>query len=236
MFINKQEHRLIHISLRALDWTEGDHVWFDAKLAQGTSTDVYWGDGQRSTLRPGLNGWARAEHYYKFKDQQYQIEFLSDTPSCLLELVDGTWETEVEHVFIENCPTLTLLQYHGVEKFDLTGCPNLEVFDCESFQGTSLDLSELSDLKCLRLHSLENLDAINLNKNHDLEVLDLGFSKIRKVAIPNNSKLKQLSWDETRLDKHSRNWLLKVIEKNDVEIVDYISNLRMSIGVMQDYR
>ena len=227
------EHRLLAISLRTLDWTEGDHVWFDARLAPEATIIVEWGDGKHSTLRPDLHGCSRVEHYYKCKGQQYQIEFLSDEPESILELVDGTWETRVDHVFIENCPSLRLLQYCGVAKFDLSGCANLEALDCESYGGEALDLSSLKNLQMLRLHSVKNMTAINLNQNPKLEVLDLGFSKIKKVAIPNNSNLKQLCWEETYLDKHSREWFQKVIEKNNVEVVDFISEFIMSIGVFR---
>lgn len=227
--------RLLHISLRTIDWIEGEHVWFDAKMTPDSSITVAWGDGKQSTLKPYSDGWARIEHYYAHKDQRYLIEFMSETPECLLELVDGTWETDVEAVCIDNCPSLQLLQYHNVPMFDFSGCPNLEALDAESYYGSSIDLSVLPNLKRLRLHSSKKIKSIDLTKKRELELLDISFScLLRKVAIPNNSKLKRLSMEFTELEPHSIKWLNKAIEVNNGEIDDSISDFHLSTGILRD--
>lgn len=232
---NKSGQRILHIPLRTIDWTEGEHVWFDAKMTPDSSITVQWGDGKHSTLKPYNDGWARVEHYYAYKDQQYLIEFISETPECLIELVDGTWETDVEAVYIDNCPSLQLLQYHNVPRFDFSGCPNLEALDAESYYGSSIDLSGLTKLSRLRLYSANKIKSVDLTKNKELELLDISFScLLKKVAISNNSKLKHLSMKFTELDPHSVKWLNKALEVNDGEIDDTIFDFRLSTGILRD--
>lgn len=36
--------RLLHIPLRTIDWTEGEHVWFDAKMILDPTITVAWCD------------------------------------------------------------------------------------------------------------------------------------------------------------------------------------------------
>lgn len=227
--------RLLHIPLRTIDWTEGEHVWFDAKMIPDSTITVAWGDGKKSTLGPNHGGWARVEHYYAHKEHDYLIEFLSETPECLLELVDGTWETDVHAVHIDNCPTLQLLQYHNVPIFNFSGCPNLEALDANSYYGSSIDLSGLPKLKQLRLHSAKRIKSVNLTKNRELELLDISFCDLlKKIAIPNGSKLKRLNMEFIELNKHSTEWLMKALEANGGEIDDTIFDFRLSTGILRD--
>lgn len=214
--------RLIQISLRTLDWLEGEHVWFDIKLVRGSAITVSFGDGKQVLLRPVISDCTRVEHRYANKGETYNIEFLSETPECLIGLVDGTWETKVGSVKFENCSGLKLLRYHNVQEFDFSGCPNLEALDCRSYAGNTIDLTTLTKLKQLDIRYAPNLQQLNISKNNDIDTLDIEYcQKLKKVAVSNNSKLKILHWDITDLNSHSKEWLLKTIEANDGKITDY---------------
>lgn len=217
--------RLLHISINTLEWTEGNHVWFDAKLKPDTSIEVYWGDGSHSTLRhhQGL-GMCRAAHYYNSaekKELPFEIEFYSDDSDALEELVDGTWETWVKQVVFEDCPALAYLQYTQLHSVDFSGCPNLRTLIITEYHASELDLTAMPRLEKLICRASDNLNVLNLTKNSNLEELDVSHCRsLRKIVVSNSSKLRIVANDYTELDNHTLKWMQSTVERNGGSIQD----------------
>lgn len=211
--------RLLHIPINTLEWTEGNHVWFDARLKSGTSIEVHWGDGSHSTLRhhQGFD-MCRVAHYYKSaekKELPFGIEFFSDDAEALEALIDGTWETRVKRVVFENCPALTYLQYTQLDDVDFGGCSNVEILEITEYYAAGLDLSPMPRLKKLICRASNNLRMLNLTENPDLEELDVSHCRnLRKIAVSNSSKLRIVANDYTELDSHTLKWLQASVERN----------------------
>lgn len=228
--------RLLSISVTTKTWTEGNHAWFDVKLNPGAVVEVHWGDGTHSTFPQSTSHWSRVEHYYrcKGKEQAYEIEFLSEDENALLCLVDGTWEMTVNKVILKECPSLTELQYCQAENIDFGGSPNLEVVDCHEYYGENIDVSSLQMLKRLSIRMSPFIKTLNLTANPSIEILNIGYcNKLTKVSVSNASQLRLVSYDLTTLDRHSVEWIEKVVKKNDGEIVDWIDTAFTSMGILR---
>ncbi|MDE6268269.1 MAG: hypothetical protein K2M04_04210 [Muribaculaceae bacterium] len=216
---------LLQISINTLKWTEGNHVWFDAKLKPGASIEVHWGDGTHSTLRH-YHGYSmsRVAHYYKSterKELPFEIEFLSEDSDSLLELVDGTWETRVNNVVFKDCPALTYLQYTQLHKVDFSGCPNLETLVVTEYYADKLELSAMPLLKKVICRMSEKLTSLDLTQNNDIEELDMSHCRnLRKISVSNSSQLRVVVNDYTELDSHSLKWLQATVERNGGQIQD----------------
>lgn len=229
--------QLLSISVTTKEWTEGNHAWFDAKIKPGAVVEVHWGDGRHSTFPHYRENWSRVEHYYGCEGtaESFEIEFLSDDEESLITLIDGTWEMTAHSVRLKNCPSLKAMQYCQAYKFDFSGASQLELLDCHEYYGESIDVSTLPCLRQLSVRLSPYLQSLSLNKNHLLEVLNIGYChKLTKVAVSNNSNLKLLSYDFTRLGKHSLQWLEKIIKRNGGEIVDWIDVAFSSVGIMRN--
>ncbi len=215
--------RLICISVETKEWMEGNNAWFDLQLAPGASVTVYWGDGTHSSCgQYNVGGWCRVERRYNCegKVRPFQIEICSEDENGLVGIIDGTWEMTTNSVIVENAPGLGNMQYHNVNLFDFSGCPNLEELDCQSYQGESIDLSDLSNLRklsCCFSH-LRQLDLTSLPNLQDLDIT--GSNNLKKVKIANDSILKNLSIKSMNLDIHSEKWLRKIVEGNGGVVTD----------------
>lgn len=85
-------------------------------------------------------------------------------------------------------------------------------------------------MKQLSLRMSPNVESLCLSKNPFIEVLDIGCcDKLTKVSLPNKSRLRLLSCDFTKLDRHSVKWLEKVIQENNGEIADWVEMDSLSI-------
>lgn len=217
---------LLQISINTLRWTEGNHVWFDAKLKPGTSIEVYWGEGSHSTMHhySDMPTCCRVAHYYisaERKELPFEIEFLSEDSDSLLALVDGTWETQVNNVVFKDCPALIYLQYTQLHKVDFRGCPNLETLVVTEYYADKLNLSGLPRLKKVICRASKELTTLNLTLNSDIEELDISHcQRLRKITISNDSRLRILANDYTDLDSHSQTWLQATVERNGGQIQD----------------
>lgn len=211
--------RLLHISINTLKWDEGNHVWFDARLKPGTSIEVHWGDGSHSTLRHRQGfGMCRVAHYYNSaekKEWPFEIEFYSDDSDALEELVDGTWETQVNRVTFVDCPALKYLQYIHLDNVDFSGCPNIETLEIREYYPSKLNLSYLQRLRKLICRSSCNLTFLDLTMNPSIEELDVSHCyDLRKIAVSNSSKLRIVANSYTKLDSHTLKWLQATVERN----------------------
>ncbi len=224
--------QLLSVTVTTKTWTQGNQAWFDAKIKPGATVEVHWGDGKHSVFPQSGENLSRIEHDYSGKGQEnyYEIGFFSDDEDALIALTDGTWEMTVHEVRIKNCGALKSLQYCQAQNLDLSGCPNLELLDCNGFEGENIDVSHLTSLKQLSLRMSPNVESLCLSKNPFIEVLDIGCcDKLTKVSLPNKSRLRLLSCDFTKLDRHSVKWLEKVIQENNGEIADWVEMDSLSI-------
>lgn len=227
--------QLLSVTVTTKTWTQGNQAWFDAKIKPGATVEVHWGDGKLSVFPQSGENLSRIEHDYsgKGKENYFEIGFFSDDEDALTALTDGTWEMTVHEVRIKNCRALKSLRYCQARNLDLSGCPDLELLDCNGFCGEKIDVSHLTYLKQLSLRMSPNIESLCLNKNPHIEVLDIGCcDKLTKVSLPNKSRLRLLSCDFTRLDRHSVKWLEKVIQENNGEIADFIN---MDLGDQDGY-
>lgn len=227
--------RLISISVTTILWTEGNHAWFDVWLAPGTSIEVHWGDGHVSKHHYAKNIICRPDHYYKNLKvtASYQIEFYSEDENAIVCLVDGTWEMHVDKLIVENCPGLKALTYHQLYGIDLSGCQNLEYLDIQDAAFDSLDFSLFPKLHKLMCKG-SNFKVLDLSKNPGIEELGYMFChSLTKIKLPNNSNLRLANIPKyVPLDKHSRLWLQKTIERNGGRLVDWVDADYTSVGMM----
>lgn len=214
---------ILTIKIRTKDWTEGNHAWFDAKLKPNSLIEVEWGDGTRSIMQTyDIVGWCRVAHYYKSaegKEIPFTIIFKSENSEALEGLVDGTWETNVEKVTLEDCPGLKYLQYTQLPLTVFNGAPNIETLVVNEYYGAELHVSCLLNLKKLICRSSSNIRSLDLTHNDELSELDISFCRnLGKIMISNQSQLSLLANDKTHIDRLSLEWLSKTVEKNKGQI------------------
>ena len=209
---------LLTVSINTLEWTEGNHSWFDAKLKPNSTIYVSWGDGKTSTMHTNdKGGWCRVAHYYagcEGKRHPFLITFESEDSSALEGLVDGTWETEVERLSIVDCPALNYLQYVQLPTTDFSGAPNIQTLVVTEYYGNVLDISCLPGLKKLicRSSKINNLD---LTRNNELEELDVSYcQRLKKISVSNDSRLRIVANEYTEIDPKSLEWLQKTVTRN----------------------
>ena len=226
---------LITIRVETKDWTEGNHAWFDAKLKANSIIEIEWGDGKKSVMKTFEEcKWCRVAHYYeksKGKKDRYVITFKSYDPSALFALVDGTWEMTVENLKLVNCPGLTHLQYTQLPDTDFSNAPNISIMEITDYSGTNLNISSLKSLKKLICRSSNSFSTLDLTSNNSLEELDISFNSVRNIKVSNNSKLKIVSNQCTRINPKSLEWLQKTVERNGGQIQEeWLSDEFLSYG------
>lgn len=213
---------LLTIAINTLEWTEGNHAWFDAKLKANSMIEVSWGDGKTSIMQTyDKESWCRVSHYYagsEGKSHSFLITLQSEDPSALEGFVDGTWETEVEKLTIVDCPALKFLQYVQLPTTDFSRAPNIQTLVVTEYYANVLDISCLPNLKKLicRSSEIKNLD---LTHNNELEELDVSYCQwLKKVSVSNASRLRIVSNDRTEIDPNSLEWLQKTVTRNGGQI------------------
>lgn len=78
------------------------------------------------------------------------------------------------------------------------------------------------------------IKTLNLTANPSIEILNIGYcNKLTMVSVSNASQLRLVSYDLTTLDRHSVEWIDKVVKKNDGEIVDWIDTAFTSMGILR---
>ena len=226
---------LLSIAVETKSWTEGNHAWFDAKLKPNSLIEISWGDGKKSTMKTyDRTQWCRVAHYYeksKGKKDSYIITFEGEEPDSLEGLIDGTWEMTVEKVNFINCPGLTYLQYTQLPETDFSNASNISIMEITDYSGTNLNISSLKSLKKLICRSSNSFSTLDLTSNNSLEELDISFNSVRNIKVSNNSKLKIISNQCTRINPKSLEWLQKTVERNGGQIQEeWLESLFLSSG------
>lgn len=221
---NPKMNKLITITGKTVEWSEGNHGALDIKVRRGSSVTVKC-DRFRDvvlTAQPDYDTWCRSE--FDFCKQgtvvPYRIEIYSEDATSILEIVDALWDTKVESVSIHDAPRLITLRFHNVNCFDFSGCPNLEHLDCDYYKGTTLDLNVLPNLKSLQCRSGEAL-TIELLKSPELISVDLCGCKMKTLKVSNQTKLQRLCLQSCNsLKSQTKTWLEKYVIDNNGKIIN----------------
>lgn len=204
-------NKLITITGETVEWSEGNHGALDIKVRRGCSVTVKC-DRCRDvvlTSQPDYDTWCRAEFDFCKRGTvvPYRIDIYSEDATSILEIVDVLWDTKVESVFIHDCPSLMSLRFHNVNRFDFSGCPNLEHLDCDYYKGAILDLTALPIIKSLQCLSGE-AQTIDLSKSPRVMSLDLCGCKMKILKVGNLTLFKNLNIDDCNaLKPQMRLWL-----------------------------
>lgn len=215
-------NKLITITGETVEWSEGNHGALGIKVLRGCSMTVKC-DRCRDvilTAQPDYDTWCRAEFDFCKRGMviPYRIEIYSEDSTSILEIVDVLWDTKVESVFIHDCPSLMSLRFHNVNRFDFSGCPNLEHLDCDYSKGEVLDLTALTHLKSLRCQSGEAA-TIELSKSPSVISLDLCGCKMKTLKVSNQISLQSLCIESCdNLKAQTKTWLEKNVTDNDGRI------------------
>ena len=204
-------NRLITITGKTKEWTEGNNGAIDMLLYRGTSVTVCWGNGKSSLVSAQANKdtWCRAEQTFcrPGKVVPYRIELFSERTDAVMEIVDVLWDAYVDSVSFHNCASLKRVKFHNVSKFDFSGARQLEYLDCDGFRGSALNLSDLTALKSLHCQS-GLAELIDLSGSIHLGSLDLFGSKMRKLKINNQATLQDVSIQYCdNLNQSTRLWI-----------------------------
>lgn len=204
-------NKLITITGETVEWSEGNHGALDIKVRRGCSVTVKC-DRCRDvvlTSQPNHDTWLRAEFCFckRGLDIPYRIEIYSEESTSILEIVDVLWDTSVESVIIHDCPSLMSMRFHNVNRFDFSGCPNLEHLDCDYYKGEVLDLTALTHLISLQCQSGEAA-TIDLSKSPGILSLDLCGCKMNTLKVCNHTHLEFMCIDYCdNLKPPTRLWL-----------------------------
>ena len=210
-------HELLRISVTTKQWSSGHHAWFDARLKPDTRVEVLWGDGTKSVLLPQQIGLSRVEHYYKRyeSDETYHIEFRSESPDALIELLDGLREMTLNHINFIQCPALLKMCIAHIPETDFTECPALEELTLSNCHCKVLDLHTAPQLRKLSCGYGGFLEKLILTGNDKLEELECQVSpRLTKVTLSNNSSLRRLKSYMTEIDEQSMYFIGRTLERN----------------------
>jgi len=210
----------IRMTVKAIDWTQGDVGHVAVALRDGTCR-IDWGDGRTSSVKSRINDESMiyADHVYprgcmKSSDI-FEIIIISDNDN-LIGFYSGCIDMEILKLDLKGCPEL--------EKLILSGCvrdvtfrnnPNLKELDINGDDGVDMNFSNNKNLEILKLHSC-HIRKLDISKCDKLWYLDCGYSKLQEIAVSNNSALTELIfWDECHLSQKSQYFINRTLERND---------------------
>ena len=215
--------KLLTITGETIGWPEGNHGALDIRLRRGCSVTVRCDRCREVVLtsRPDYDTWCRTEFCFCRRGAvvPYRIEICSEDASSILEIVDALWDTKVESVIIHDCPSLTSLRFHNVNSFDFSGCPNLELLDCDYYKGEILDLTALPHLINLQCR-LGEAQTIELSKSPELISLNLCGCKMKTIKVSNQTSLQTLCIRScSNIKSQTKAWLEKNVADNNGSII-----------------
>ena len=126
---------------------------------------------------------------------------------------------EILKLDFKECPEL--------EKLILSGCvrdvtfrnnPNLKELDITGDAGVDMNFSNNKNLEILKLASCD-IRKLDIFKCDKLWCLICGYSKLKEIAISNNSALARLIfWFECPLSQRSLYFIKRALERNNGEL------------------
>ena len=121
----------------------------------------------------------------------------------------------VTDVDIRECQSLEYLcSIWLIEKLDVTTNPGIKEIDVRGDAADLIDLSRSSELESL-VCNYSNRESLNLSRCNKLTYLEcVGNSHLKKLAVNNNSMLKEVLLEGTELDSKSLKYLRATLKRN----------------------
>ena len=222
----------IILTLRAINWTEGD-VGHIALLMNGGSCWIDWGNGHRQMLRasgrPGAPQWCGASHPYpsscKASGLAYNVIISSDDDN-IIGINAASGDMNVDDVDIRSCQSIRHFSAsYLINHFDLCGNPGIETVDLRGEACGIADFSGSVGLKalsfCYTSSMGKNMKRLDLSKCNELEYLKCLYAHdLTDIVISNRSALKELVYDDnTPLSDRTLRVVRRIIERNGGEII-----------------
>ena len=204
----------ISIYIRTKDWTQGNWCGCSLLTREGCKASVEWGDGKTNTV-VGSSEWVYVTHEYPKPILPYIIRISTEEDDTLLGFQDAMHEVDTLDFDCSSCPSLQYLEYSYLEKLNVSHNPHLKELICYDGRFATLDLSQNTELEVLDCHYFTKLVSLNLTSCNRLERLNCWLcSSLSRIALSNQSALKEVNFGDTCLHEKSAKHLLRVIEQN----------------------
>ena len=209
----------IRMKIQALDWTMGEvgNVFIGLK---GGECMIDWGDGHTSVIQahPREVYPQYVSHVYPSNCKSSGDIFdvvISSTEDNIVFLNTGCIDMAILDLDISRCPELERLHLTGpVRKINTSCNKSLKELSIHDAYEMILDLTQNQDLEQLELRGYDK-ERLDLS----IWYLDCGSSRMKEIAISNNSVLKEvIFWDHCPLNERSKRFINKVLALNDGSI------------------
>lgn len=213
----------IRMKIQALDWTMGEvgNVFIGLK---GGECMIDWGDGHTSVIQahPREVYPQYVSHVYPSNCKSSGDIFdvvISSTEDNIVFLNTGCIDMAILDLDISLCPELERLHLTGPVRKVNTNCnKSLKELSIHDAYEMILDLTQNQDLEQLEIRGYDK-ERLDLSKCDKLWYLDCSSSRMKEIAISNNSVLKELIfWDHCPLNERSKRFINKVLALNDGSI------------------
>ena len=211
----------IRMTVKAIDWTEGDVGKIHVKLNRG-SCRIDWGDGKSTSLFTYTDDWVSSNHQYpsrcKVSGEMYEIK-ISSLEDNITGFRVSSGDMMVADVDLSECQSLEYIYSSWlIEKLDITTNPEIKEIDVSGDAADLVDLSQSTGLERLTCR-FSKKKILNLSRCNRLVYLDCRNNySLRKLAISNRSVIKEVLLYDTELDERSMKYLEEAIERNEGEI------------------
>ena len=213
----------IRMKIQALDRTMGEvgNVFIGLK---GGECMIDWGDGHISVIQahPREVYPQYVSHVYPSNCKSSGDIFdvvIGSTEDNIVFLNTGCIDMAILDLDISRCPELERLHLTGpVRKINTSCNKSLKELSIHDAYEMSLDLTLNQDLEQLEIRGY-NKERLDLSKCDKLWYLDCGSSRMKEIAISNNSVLKEvIFWDYCPLNERSMRFINKVLALNNGNI------------------
>ena len=185
---------------------------------------IDWGDGHTSVIQahPREVYPQYVSHVYpsncKSSGDIFDVVIRS-TEDNIVFLNIGCIDMAILDLDISRCPELERLHLTGpVRKINTSCNKSLKELSIHDAYEMSLDLTQNQDLEQLEIRGYDK-ERLDLSKCDKLWYLDCGSSRMKEIAISNNSVLKEvIFWDYCPLNERSMRFINKVLALNNGNI------------------
>ena len=209
----------IKMTLRAINWTEGDVGYVHLRMRPGECR-VDWGDGRSEVIRATTEGWYNVHHAYrescKETEELFHISITASGDGLITGFVAGSGEMMVADVDLSGCPALEYLKADWlIERLDVTTNPGIKEMNLGGDAASLVDLSCSRDLEKLEVRC-SKLKKLKLSRCDSLEELTLQCNlELSHVSVSNRSSLKSLKLiDTSLLSEKCFEYLDRALERN----------------------
>ena len=184
------------MKIQALDWTMGEvaNVFVGLK---GGECMIDWGDGHTSIIQAHPR-----EVYPQYESHVYPSNcktsgdifdvVISSTEDNIVFLNTGCIDMAILELDLSQCPELERLDLtRPVKSLDTRFNKSLKELSIYNAQGISMDLAHNQALEQLQIKGYDN-PRLDISRCDKLWYLDCGNSKIKEIAVSNQSSLKEV--------------------------------------------